>query len=306
MKASAWTKQDIIATALCVTFVVMTVHAVAPTPEELANRMRCATHLSGLGKAMLIYANDYEDELPKAGGRRNQWVSAVPNWRALNRRDAYGIARNGSGKSTVTSSLYLLVKYAEITPKHFVCPSDTDRREFKLSRVPEKLPKTLELIDAWDFGGGYDTKNNPSRHCSYAYHVPFGPYSLTIAHEPQMAVLADRNPWMNPKRVNDPDSGWEAFKTNPSDRSATHAKHLGNSDTHQRYGQNVLFMDSHVSFEKQPGCGVEKDNIYTIATDETKSGKAIGRMPKLYKAENLLNRRDSVLVQDAGPDVLEE
>lgn len=31
--------------------------------RQIAFRMVCGTNLSGLGKAMLIYANDYEDEL---------------------------------------------------------------------------------------------------------------------------------------------------------------------------------------------------------------------------------------------------
>jgi hypothetical protein len=37
----------------------------------------------------------------------------------------------------------------------------------------------------------------------------------------------------------------------------------GNAGTHQREGQNVLFMDSHVYFENQSFCGVDEDNIYT-------------------------------------------
>ena len=40
---------------------------VAPATIRLkatASRIRCATNLSGLGKAILIYANDYEDKLP--------------------------------------------------------------------------------------------------------------------------------------------------------------------------------------------------------------------------------------------------
>lgn len=305
MKTSVWSKQDIVTALLCVAFVVVTVHAMAPSSQELANRMRCAKNLQGLGKAMLIYSNDYEDELPKAGGRRNQWVSAIPNWLGQSRSKAYGITRDSkwSGKVTTSSSLYLLVKYSEVKLDRFVCPSDTDAHEFKLSNIPEKLPKTFEYFDAWDFGGGNDVKNNPSQHCSYAYHMPFGNYALTRAHEPEMAVLADRNPWLNAKRAKDPEYGWEVFKTGVSKAAEPNPKHIGNSDTHQRDGQNVLFMDLHVDFETQPGCAVDKDNIYTIATDKTDPGRAIGRMPTLYKIENPLNRRDSVLVQDAGPAV---
>jgi len=46
--------------------------------RQLAFRMTCGTNLSGIGKAMLIYANDYEDELPRAGGRNSTW-NGMPN-----------------------------------------------------------------------------------------------------------------------------------------------------------------------------------------------------------------------------------
>ena len=73
---------------------------------------------------------------------------------------------------------------------------------------------------------------------------------------------------------------------------------------HQGEGQNVLFMDSHVEFEKRSFCGIEEDNIYTMqpSTDapsdlEITKGEA---MPTgdgaLY--EHLRNRRDAVLLND--------
>ena len=37
--------------------------------RQLAFRLTCGTNLSGIGKAMLIYANDYDNELPRAGGK---------------------------------------------------------------------------------------------------------------------------------------------------------------------------------------------------------------------------------------------
>ena len=58
--------------------------------RQLAFRMVCGTNLSGIGKAMLIYANDYDDELPRAGGRNSMWSNGMPNWMALNRVGAYG------------------------------------------------------------------------------------------------------------------------------------------------------------------------------------------------------------------------
>ena len=45
--------------------------------RQIAFRLICGTNLSGIGKAMLIYSNDYEDEFPKAGGRRNLWTDSL-------------------------------------------------------------------------------------------------------------------------------------------------------------------------------------------------------------------------------------
>src|SRR5512139_1744141 len=101
--------------------------------RQLAFRLICGTNLAGVGKAMLIYANDYEDELPRAGGRNTQW-GALARWDAPSRVAAYGLAPadNSGGKATISSCFYLLVKYAEVTPKSFICKGDSGTTEFKL------------------------------------------------------------------------------------------------------------------------------------------------------------------------------
>ena len=47
---------------------VLLVLIISYTPRKsTANRMFCGTNLSGVGKAMLMYANDYDNEFPRAG-----------------------------------------------------------------------------------------------------------------------------------------------------------------------------------------------------------------------------------------------
>jgi prepilin-type processing-associated H-X9-DG protein len=160
--------------------------------------------------------------------------------------------------------------------------------------VVEKLPEGLDLRKAWDFGGRYDSRNNPARHCSYSYHAPFGQFALATTSE-NMAVLADRNPWMDPNRIKDPNTGWACFEREAPGMLAF----IGNSDTHQREGQNVLFVDAHVEFEKHAACGADGDNIYTIASAE----RAKGLAPRVYEPVHPADKRDSVLVQEVGFDV---
>ena len=100
--------------------------------RQLAQRMVCGSNLSGIGKAMLIYANDYEDELPKAGGRSTTW-GVTPMWNALDRFQAFSLAQDSTGgTASISANFYLLVKYAEVTPKSFICKGDAGAQPFNL------------------------------------------------------------------------------------------------------------------------------------------------------------------------------
>ena len=200
-------------------------------------------------------------------------------WDAATQEEAYGMNQDGTGGSaTISSALYLLVKYAEVTPNSFICKGDKKMSEFK----PEKYGvKNRNLTDFWDFGP------NPWKHNSYAYQMPFGQNALTTSNNPGTSIAADRNPWI-------PSPGWQvkdftAF--NPDgDKSVIQS---GNTPTHANEGQNVLYLDSHVSFEMVSFCGVNEDNIYTSwnGSDVRK-----GTSPKIgSQPENAL---DSLLVND--------
>jgi len=259
--------------------------------RQIAFRMTCGTNLSGLGKAMLIYANDYEDELPRAGGRGSVWGGPV-RWDALDRYTAYNLDGTGGGGSvTISSSFYLLVKYSEVTPKSFVCKSDSGTREFKLSEYPTAA--VAELIDAWDFGP------NPREHCSYAYHQPYGLYALTTSSEPGMAVAADRSPWISSPAL-DPAKTFSGFKPDiaPWNGTTDQAKY-GNAVSHQEDGQQVLFMDSHVDFTKRAYCAIEDDNIYTHLPQGL-GHPQIGETPVPPNSVPG-HRKDSFLVHDGAP-----
>jgi prepilin-type N-terminal cleavage/methylation domain-containing protein len=265
--------------------------------RQLAFRMTCGTNLSGIGKAMLIYANDYEDELPRAGGRSSTWGKGVV-WDAANRYTAYGLstADSSGGQATISSSFYLLVKYAEVTPKSFVCKGDAGTSEFKLSDVGAGAGSNFELIDPWDFGPSADSQ----KYCSYSYHIPFGLYALTTSSEPGFAVAADRNPFI----ISPAGAAEDVAMFKPdldTYKGTSEQARVGNALAHQRDGQNVLFLDSHVEFEKRSYCSLEDDNIYLISGDLTK-GSPIGNAPIPSATTAPANRKDSVLVHD--PDTM--
>ncbi|MHC4170734.1 MAG: hypothetical protein ACYSWQ_27670, partial [Planctomycetota bacterium] len=246
-----------------------------------AVRTKCAKNLSQIGRAMLIYANDYDDVFPRAGGRNCGWDRSIPSWLATNRFSAYGVAANGQGgRASISSCFYLLVKYAEVLPRTFVCPGDTGTTEFELADV---RAGDRELIDLWDFGP------EAYRHCSYSYHMPFGPFPVTMSSEPGLAVAADRNPW-----IDSPAGKGRGRMFGPA--FGTTAVELVNAVAHEERGQNVLFVDGHVNFEDYPSCGVDGDNIYTFwnGGDIRRGGPPfLGMVPE--------HRTDSMLVHDPPP-----
>lgn len=250
--------------------------------RQTAFRMVCGTNLSGIGMAMLVYANDYDDVLPRAGGINSTWSKNIPNWKTSNRDAAYGLEVDGTGgQANISSCLYLLIKYAEVTPKSFICKGDTGATEFKPSNEDAG---NLELIDLWDFG------SEPSKHCSYSYHMPFGQYALTTSSKPDMAVAADRNPWQD-----SPSAIARQYPGTYNPDGGRKAERAGNAIAHQEDAQIVLFLDIHVGQEKRPFCGINDDNIYTYWDG---GDIRIGAPPTIGSEPQ--DRLDSLLVHD-GP-----
>jgi hypothetical protein len=247
--------------------------------KVLSPRMSCGTNLSGIGKAMLLYSNDYEDAFPVTGAKGTTWGASQRDWTAQDRSDAFGLRPDGTGgQATIGSSLYLLVRYTEVTPKTFVCKGDRGTRPFDPNGC---LPGGIRLAALWDFGPG------PSRHCSYSYDMPYGTYRRTVGAEPAMALAADRNPWIDGpfwKATN-----FSKFKCDGTDRQ----QRMGNAIAHALQGQNVMFLDTHVEFQKRPWCSLGDDNIYTSWDG---ADKIRGQPPKV--GSRPAGEKDSLLVND--------
>ncbi len=253
--------------------------------KTTAGRMTCGTNLAGIGKAMLIYANDYDDKLPVAGGQGTVWGPGLANWRARRRAGAFGLDPNGAGgQATISASFYLLVRYGDVSPKSFVCMGERGVKAFDPTKYRIDGNR---LTDVWDFGP------NPAKHCSYAYQQPYGDYALTTSSEPGVAVAADHNPWTDSAKWKARD--FSAFKPDASAfRVTADQARLGNAKAHITDGQNVLFLDSHVEFMKRPIRKVGHDNIYTSwdGADTTR-----GLPPVPYESQPA-DARDSLLVND--------
>ena len=291
--------------------------------RRTAQRVVCGSNLAGIGKAMMLYANDHEGDFPRAGGRSTpgcRWGTngKISDWDNQD-GDQYGTTSPAS--VTITSSLYLLIKYADVTPAQFVCKGDVGTKEFKLSEAKSLLAVIDDVSDVWDFGTQPDeTKLWPGQYSSYSYHSPYQntgispqqSFPLGSYSDPASPVCADRNPYRDKNAVIYIDGiGGEKvpfWEPTPTPGHYADPDRTGNSAAHQRDGQNVLFNDSHVGFEKYPNIGISKDNIWkpwASSTTPPATAEARELDPSPYSTTVLLdgdkapyNERDAFLVSE--------
>ncbi|MEN8127628.1 MAG: hypothetical protein ABFR90_07455 [Planctomycetota bacterium] len=229
-----------------------------------ASRVVCGTNLKGLGTAMIVYANDYDDEFPKLG--HGPWSKKL----GYSYEDADFKPSDYEGPCTITSSLYLLVREADVAPKSFICPQQSNQIEFD-----GQNSKGLDIVELWDFGP------DPYKHVSYAYQNPYGKCPPSGIHSAAFAVMADMSPWFMNGDIVNPNTN-EKLPPQIVDITNTKTFKKSNSLNHTEYeenflsfykikrrsncgpGQNVLFGDGHTAFEKSPNVGVKHDNIYTF------------------------------------------
>ncbi len=277
----------------------------------IAQRVVCGTHLSGFGKSMLTYANDFKDKYPRGGGKDSFWgpLKGAEGWdspRDIGQIGAFGAMEDVG--ATIGSCLYLLVKYADAGTKIFICGGDTTAEEFDLQAYPGHTVYKNDMTEAWDFGGPANGTgwNPPAEHYSYSYQVPFGSiettyYPLTPYSEADMAIMADRSPYLvlEPETV-DPPNSYIYPGTKEQEK-------MGNSLNHRSEGQNVLFNDGSVRYDEKPYCGADNDNIYTMQPTRADVPKESGddppycfeldpTKPKILPRSKI----DSILINEGG------
>ena len=292
-------RADVIAVSVCLLFLGAVGFATDNLLQEYERRVACGANLRALVAAHVIYANDYEDEFPRqGGGGNNRWTSTTPGWS--------NPAKDWSGDDDVTvgASLYLLVREADVNPGIFVCPSSLEKA------FDGDNPSGLDLVELWDFGS-IDYLNTGPKNCvSYSYQQPYSDYPADGTKSWSYAVMSDRSPWYDSTiRKGTPSDGdwkehvgyivWDDAVRGDRDWQLE----VGNSRTHWRDGQNVMFGDGHVDFTLRPDVAVRHDNMFTPAGGADESSPdyiRIGQMPAPYGIGygEPMSSDDSFLVND--------
>jgi len=293
--------------------------------KKIAQRVVCGTNLKGMGNAQTVYANDFDGQYVCQGtGTAHTWGEYTQGW--MNPSLPWSTSR----PITVGASLYLLVRLADVSPKSFICPS-SDQHEFS-----GKNPINADIVELFDFGQSTGTPgfnatqmedDGPTRCVSYSYQQPYngtastgspGRYRADDTRSAAFAVMADKNPWWDPKLPRggqgttatwiETISFMNAYYNDVADpRGLTDRQGImiANAQPHEREGQNVMFADGHNSFEKTPDVGVKNDNIYTrIDTGNTapggwRQGLFTVPCPSRTNTERPSTMEDSYLVNDS-------
>lgn len=190
--------------------------------REKAYVLDCASHLNQIGVALLIYSNDNKGAYPRTIYDPAAALRAGTNAAASN-----PFATGGPLANDETAPLFLLLRQQRNLMRCFLEPY-TD----ELESIPDPAPDYGVRSNFTDY-----TKN-----LSYSYANPYpsaaakeAGYRLTNKINPGFALMADLNP------------GKGAGK---------------NSRNHEGRGQNVLFADNHVEWERTTTCGINGDDIY--------------------------------------------
>ncbi|MGH7213588.1 MAG: type II secretion system protein [Tepidisphaeraceae bacterium] len=215
--------------------------------RETANRVKCASNLRQIGQAILLYSNENKGAYPRTG----YTSTAVPTW-------GQGVVSSDPFQGVftandVSAAMFLLVRTQDIGSEVFNCPSSNAEKD--------------------NFGGGTNTALQRSNfsgiaasgltppNLSYSYSNPYpnstatgNGYKMNSSLLPDFAVAADINPGT---------TGSGNLVTSVLIGSTSQQMRDGNSNNHDRDGQNVLYGDGHVEFQSNPFVGVQRDNIYT-------------------------------------------
>lgn len=295
MKRKAFTLIELLVVIAIIALLISILLPSLSRARELSKRTVCSANMRGIGQAMYIYAQDDPQVFPAIapatangtmrlfGGTFNSGTENNNHQHRVNSGAPANPIVEQSGQASPTVDMWAVVRANNTTPKQFICPSTTD--------TPDPAQDTTAYFDFIS-----------ERRLSYAYQFQHDENRRIIgtSSEPNFPIMADANPFLKGK-VN-----MEQGFNITTDRQG---QFRGNSNNHtNREGQNVMFQDGHVDFEKGPDNGLSgrtpnlpvyrgRDNIYT--TFPTAASAIVdggGTMIPNANATNLGGRSDACLV----------
>jgi len=230
--------------------------------REQGNRIKCASNLRQIAMGMIHYANDSKGKFPRTyhdpgnGGLSNNCKGGRGATPAANPFDLASpstpVDTNNAG-----ASAYLLLRGRYVTAGVFRCPSNSYSEPIDEGTIDKfsNFPTPMRNYNSYSYAANFPNKNANSAN-----------WKLDTSCKSDWPLAADINPgnggdnMTNPLKQDVEDVAW-------NDAPREMAK--GNSNNHKNVGQNVVYVDGHVSWWDTPFCGPEtpgriwRDNIYT-------------------------------------------
>jgi hypothetical protein len=220
-------------------------------------RSVCASNLSQIYKSLYQYGNEH-GTFPMVSfpeGARLVGEDAMPNHIAGGTGNPF-VDLEKVAERSVSLNLWLLIKNDFTSPDVFLCPDSPNypRNGDEYASGWQLQPDTAVSIDfPWP---------DADRTLDYSFIQPWSIDTRgkeTHSSAEMWSVDADPRVVLGADANNGPDITRHGGRSLPYE---TWKADL-NSRNHSNEGQNVLYGDSHVSFEKSPFVGIDGDNIYT-------------------------------------------
>lgn len=206
---------------------------------------KCASNLRQIGLALQTYAQENHGNYPRTVYSGNPAAYALTRGTGINANDPFISGPGAVQVNDLTAPLFMLMKAHKLGPEVMICPYN-DETDFK--------PDNASLVGRSNFT---DEKKN----LAYSFANPYPldaiatkGYRLSNKLSAEFAIAADRNPGVS---ING-DNVYAPMLNSPAS-----IMKKANSPNHERDGQNVLYGDGHVSWQKTAFCGVAQDNIFT-------------------------------------------
>jgi prepilin-type processing-associated H-X9-DG protein len=192
--------------------------------REKYRQHRCQMQLGNIFQGFSNYIADHDGELPAVAREEGS-----PWWK---------VGYQGSENHSNTRPVWLLVKNGYVKPANFVCPGRPEKKKLRLAN--------LQVQQYNDFPG--------RAYVSFSFRIRCRKVHGS-ALRGRKVLMADLNPLSErmPRDYSQP------FRVRLSEELLR-----SNSINHNRKGQNVMFCDGSVEFEKTRHAGLSDDDMFTL------------------------------------------
>ena len=211
-----------------------------PAIEKVRHKgylLACATNLHSIGQGVSVYASEHRGQFP-----RTRYVAGDPIVWGTGAASADSFGAGGPQANDVTAAFYLLLREQKINSRMFICPYN-DVFQYQPDETPPSQHANFDdttLHLGYSFADPYPSEL--ARKSGYTWDSTLGA---------DFPLAADKNP------------GVDTHGSNVNAKDLATDPEEGSSLNHEQDGQNVLYADGHVTWQKSPLCGLNGDNIYT-------------------------------------------